>query len=61
MELIGVTLETLLVSLTMRTHLICADVGLDTVTFHVDCINDMISVLTSEGKLTGTNVAPYSS
>lgn len=31
----------------------------DTVTFHVDCINDAISVLTSEGLLTGTNVAPY--
>lgn len=34
-------------------------VRLDTVTFHVDCINDAISVLTSEGLLTGTNVAPY--
>ena len=34
-------------------------VRLDTATFHVDSINDAISVLTNEGLLTGTNVAPY--
>ncbi len=34
-------------------------VRLDTATFHVNSIDDAISVLTSEGKLTGTNVAPY--
>ncbi|KAL2053608.1 hypothetical protein ABVK25_006261 [Lepraria finkii] len=38
------------------------DIGdpFDTAGFHQGVINDAISVLTSEGLLTGTNVAPYS-